>query len=143
MIWKSAQQYLAFAVVIVIITMDPHVLTDLFGTARRIAAILTSVPGFPGELADAPRDIAEMLFLLLIIFPAGVLYLLLDRGNDLGPDFYSAFLSPLRWCARLTGAVISIPFQITTNVLLQKGWPVLLRLPFVFDTLRLPLPNSS
>jgi hypothetical protein len=132
---------MAFAIVIVIITMDPHVLTDLFGTARRIAAILTSVPGFPGELADAPRDIAEMLFLLLIIFPVGVLYLLLDRGNDLGPDFYSAFLSPLRWCARLTGAVMSIPFQITTYVVRRKGWPVLLRIAMGLDGYRFPIPK--
>jgi hypothetical protein len=132
---------MALTVVIFIITTDPHVLTDLFGTARRIAAILTSVPGFPGGPSDAPRDIAEMLFLFLIIFPAGVLYLLLDRGNDLGPDFYSAFLSPIRWCARLTGAVMSIPFQITTYVVRRKGWPVLLRMAMGLDGYRFPIPK--
>ncbi|MDA9537464.1 hypothetical protein ACM41_15065 [Bradyrhizobium sp. CCBAU 21362] len=131
----------ALVVVIFIITLDPDVLTDLFGTARRIADILTSVPGFPGENSDAPRDIAQMLFLFLIMFPVGVLYLLLDRGNDLGPDFYSAFLSPLRWCARLSGALMSIPFQITTYVVRRKGWPVLLRIAMGLDGYPFPIPK--
>jgi hypothetical protein len=76
----------------------------------------------------------------LIIFGTwSVLILLFTRM--FGATFYSAFLSPFRWCAYRVGAIKGIFKQIATFVVRDRGWSVVLAIAMGLEGYREPLPR--
>jgi hypothetical protein len=61
--------------------------------------------------------VASMWYLLLVLSLA----LFLEEG------FLTAFLSPVRWCARLAGSLIRVGPAFGTYMVRRWSWPVLLR----------------
>jgi hypothetical protein len=131
---------MVLALVVFLFQTEPNIVKDLSGTARNLIRPLLQYPDFVKEFPDAARQMAEFLLFLLIVPPLAALWLLISRAHILGPEFYSAFLSPVRWCLRPLGAVASIPFHFTTYVVRRKGWPVLLRMAMGLDGYDFTIP---
>jgi hypothetical protein len=123
--------------------------TDLFGTCREIAdnfyqehvaEIVLQYPESAKELPDASQ-IARGLFIFFVLEPLGVLGLFLHRTYVMGLEFYSAFLSPFRWCFRLLSAVINLFPEIGTYIVRRQAWSVLLKMAMGLEGYRFPIPR--
>ncbi len=80
----------------------------------------------------------ERGFLVIVMI---ILAVVLLFSRVLGPDFYSAFWLPARWCARLFGAIIGVVNDSVTYLVRSRGWGVLVRLVMGLEGYRLPLPR--
>jgi len=58
----------------------------------------------------------------------------------LGTTFYSAFLSPFRWCAHRVSAIKGIFTEIVTYVVRSRGWSVVLAIAMGLEGYRYHLP---
>ena len=58
----------------------------------------------------------------------------------LGTAFYSAFLSPFRWCAHRVSAIKGIFTEIVTYVVRSRGWSVVLAMAMGLEGYRYQLP---
>jgi hypothetical protein len=83
---------------------------------------------------------SELLVKLFIGF-VGWVVLILFFTRMFGPAFYSAFLSPFRWCAYRLGAIKGIFKEIATFVVRSRGWSVLLTIAMGLEGYRHPLPR--
>jgi hypothetical protein len=82
----------------------------------------------------------EQLVILFIVF-VGWFVLILLFTRMFGPAFYSAFLSPFRWCAYRFGAIKGIFREIATYVVRSRGWSVFLAIAMGLEGYRHPLPR--
>jgi len=88
------------------------------------------------------EDSTQWLFPFYIFFGncfiLFVLILLFTRM--FGPEFYSAFFWPFRWCAYRIGAIKGIFRKIGTYVVRSRGWSVLLAIAMGLEGYRHQLP---
>jgi hypothetical protein len=132
--------FIALAIVVFIVKADPNVVGNLFGAARELAEMLSQYPDFAKEFPDASREIAMMFFMFLVVMPLLVLLAVFERANTIGSEFFSAFLSPFRWCFRLLSVLIS-SFQFATTYFLRGwSWSVLLKIAMGLEGYRFPIP---
>jgi hypothetical protein len=132
--------FMTLAFVVLLVKVHPNVVKDFFGTAREIAESFSQYPDFAKEFSDASRQIAQFLFFFLVLMRITVVWFFFDRTESIGTDFYSAFLSPFRWCSRLLGALISIPFQFVPYLVRRQGWSLLLKIAMGLEGYRFPIP---
>jgi hypothetical protein len=58
-----------------------------------------------------------------------------------GPEFYSAFFAPLRWCAYRVDAIKDIFREIATYIVRSRGWSVVLAIAMGLEGYRHQLPR--
>jgi hypothetical protein len=81
-----------------------------------------------------------MLYFLVMWFVIWfVLILLFTR--IFGPEFYSAFFAPLRWCVYRIGAIKGIFREIATFIVRSRGWSVVLSIAMGLEGYRHKLPR--
>jgi hypothetical protein len=94
-------------------------------------------------LYDAvPRDLGGDLPHLILFFlqPVFIVLIALVLRPLLGTAFYSAFLSPFRWCAQRVRSLISVGPALATYVVRRSSWPVLLRMTMGLEGYQFKLP---
>jgi hypothetical protein len=103
-------------------------------TLLTILLIVVSVLD-PGENAKLDGFISFLVLCSLVI-----LVLVLFLTKLLGETFYSAFLSPFRWCARQVVSLGGIFTEIVTYVVLNRGWSVLQAIVTGLEGYRFTIP---
>ena len=73
--------------------------------------------------------LAPLLFVLILVFTA-----------FFGETFFSAFLSPYRWCFRQAGSLASIFPALATYGVRYSGWSVLLKMIMGLESYRFKIP---
>ena len=95
-------------------------------------------PGSGHDLVVATFGSFQSAFLFNLV---GLLVVVLLLTRMLGPDFYSAFWLPARWCARLLGAIMGIFSDSATYIVRSRGWAVLVQLVMGLEGYRSVLPR--
>jgi hypothetical protein len=85
-------------------------------------------------------NVAIVLFYLSFSFGLVVLTLVLFITKLLGETFYSAFLSPFRWCVRRVGSLGLIFPEMATYLVRKRGWSVLRAITMGLEGYRFKLP---
>jgi hypothetical protein len=81
------------------------------------------------------------IILSTVIFFGVVLFMLvLFITKLMGETFYSAFLSPFRWCVRHLGSLTRVGPAFGTYVVLRWSWPVLLKVTMGLEGYRFKTP---
>ena len=107
------------------------------------AFILTVVVGLMFIPATETVKEGEKMYIILsvMIFFGIVLFMLvLFLTKLMGETFYSAFLSPFRWCVRQVGALTSVGPAFGTYVVRRWSWPVLLKMTLGLEGYRFKTP---
>jgi hypothetical protein len=73
-------------------------------------------------------------------FSFGVIGCVLVGTKALGESFYSAFLSPFRWCIRRAGSLGLIFPEIGTYLVRKRGWSVLQAMAMGLEGYRFKMP---
>jgi hypothetical protein len=102
----GAKSYRDLGTVAKLATAIVHVFTTLLLIVFMILiyVALFAFPG-PGLLHSTPQDVAYFAGFLSFSFSLVLLILVLFITKLLGETFYSAFLSPFRWCVRRVGSL--------------------------------------
>jgi len=113
------------------------VITHLFALFLIVVIAATSIALlFAEERPGSPWVLALGVGVFLMLFLIFVLFL----TKLLGETFYSAFLSPFRWCTRRVASLGSIFTEIATYVVLNRGWSVLQAITMGLEGYRFQLP---
>jgi hypothetical protein len=93
-----------------------------------------------GPDAYGPGLVAYLIAVLTFTFSLVVLILVLFITKLLGETFYSAFLSPFRWCVRRAGSLGLIFPETATYLVRKRGWSVLQAITMGLEGYRFKLP---
>ncbi|MDI2077474.1 hypothetical protein [Bradyrhizobium sp. Mp27] len=116
-----------------------HVFWLLFLLPVAVAIFIVGMIAlFRGEVPSAAALTNVLLVFVSLCVLCFAMLLLLTRG--FGPEFYSAFFAPFRWCAYRVGAVKGIFRDIATYIVLSRGWSVFLAITMGLEGYRHQLP---
>jgi hypothetical protein len=112
-----------------------HLLFLLPSVLLMMAAII--VPFLRGPMSS------EMLIVMVGLFAYfGVWFVwILLFTRMFGPEFYSAFFAPLRWCVYRVGAIKGTFKEIATYIVRRRGWSVVLAIAMGLEGYRHQLPR--
>jgi hypothetical protein len=99
-----------------------------------LAVFLASEEG--AKLPDKTPFVVVIVAVYVISVPLFILFL----TRLLGETFYSAFLSPFRWCTRQVASLGSVFTQMATYVVHNRGWSVVQASAMGLEGYRFRLP---
>jgi hypothetical protein len=137
----SAKSYRDLGTVAKFATAIVHVVTTLLLIVFMIL-IYVALFAFPepGLLHYTLQDVAYFAGFLSFSFSLVMLILVLFITKLLGETFYSAFLSPFRWCVRRVGSLGLIFPETATYFVRKRGWSVLQAITMGLEGYRFKLP---
>jgi len=114
-------------------------LTHLFVLLPYVVAMIATIGVLfsSGPISFAMLSSVVILFILFVFSFAWVLLF----TRIFGPEFYSAFFAPLRWCVYRVDAIKGIFREIATYIVRSRGWSVVLAIAMGLEGYRHQLPR--
>jgi hypothetical protein len=135
----GAKSYRDLGIAAKLVMAIVHVLTFLVFLLVFLYVILVGVALVPSEKGGL-SFVAYAFVVLSFSFSLIVLILVLFITKLLGETFYSAFLSPFRWCVRRAGTLGFIFPEMVTYFVRKRGWSVLQAITMGLEGYRFKLP---
>jgi hypothetical protein len=135
----GAKSYRDLAIVAKLVMAIVHVFTFLV-FLYMIGICIVLIAFGMGPDAYGPGVVAYLIVAVSFSFSLVVLILVLFITKLLGETFYSAFLSPFRWCTRRVGSLGLIFPDIATYLVRKRGWSVLQAIAMGLEGYRFKMP---
>jgi hypothetical protein len=115
-----------------------HALTAVF--VLMIIFLVTVIVGWGSQITWSSMLITVMIFLGFGVGVNSIALWTTTAATPLDKSFYSAFLSPFRWCARVVASLGLIFPEMATYFIRRRGWSVLQAIAMGLEGYRFKMP---
>jgi hypothetical protein len=136
----GAKSYRDLGIVAKFVMAIVHVVTFLVILFMILVDIVLFAVSGPGPQQYTLDVVAYLIIMLSFSFGLALIVFVLFFTKLLGETFYSAYLSPFRWCTRRVSSLGLIFPDIATYLVRKRGWSVLQAIAMGLEGYRFKMP---